>query len=58
MLPARANMLFPVVDSLATIAGFNANIVIAYQAKDDVRNLSIETLMQNPLLKVLTSIVS
>lgn len=34
----------PLVDSLATIAGFNANVVIAYQAKDDVRNLSDRSL--------------
>jgi hypothetical protein len=30
----------PLVDSLATIAGYNANVVIAYQAKNDVRNLT------------------
>jgi hypothetical protein len=34
----------PLVDSLATIAGFNANVVIAYQAKNDVRNLTDRTL--------------
>ncbi|MEO8964589.1 MAG: type IV secretory system conjugative DNA transfer family protein, partial [Gammaproteobacteria bacterium] len=34
----------PLVDSLATIAGFNANVAIAYQAKNDVRNLTDRTL--------------
>lgn len=34
----------PLVDALATIAGYNANVVLAYQAKNDVKNLTDRTL--------------
>ncbi len=34
----------PLVDALATIAGFNANVVLAYQAKKDIRNLTDRSL--------------
>lgn len=39
----------PLVDALATIAAFNANIVLAYQAKNDVKNVVDKNLDGNAI---------